>query len=128
INPGKLDPWSISNFQIFPNFVILVYERGWYLTYQYWPTSHNTHQWEMSYYFPPSRTASERIRHEVTAVVSKEAGLQDAGTLDGTQLGLESRAITSYPLSDQEITVRHLHKVVGDWVHSYLGESAGARR
>ena len=120
LNPGGLDPWSISNFQVFPNFVILVYERGWYLTYQYWPTSANTHTWEMSFYFPPSRTASERIRHEVTAVVSKEAALQDAATLDGTQLGLESRVIDGFPLCDQEVTVRHLHKVVGDWVQSYL--------
>jgi phenylpropionate dioxygenase-like ring-hydroxylating dioxygenase large terminal subunit len=126
LNPGGLDPWSISNFQIFPNFVILIYERGWYLTYQYWPTSHNTHMWEMSYYFPPSRTASERIRHEVTAVVSKEAGLQDAGTLDGTQMGLESRVIDSFPLCDQEITVRHLHHAVGEWVDSYLRDGRGA--
>jgi Rieske 2Fe-2S family protein len=120
INPRGLDPWSISNFQIFPNFVILLYERGWYLTYQYWPTGPDTHVWETSYYFPPSRTASERIRHEVTAVVSKEAGLQDAGTLDGTQLGLESRVVDAYPLCDQELTVRHLHATVGDWVTAYL--------
>ncbi|MCK9904301.1 aromatic ring-hydroxylating dioxygenase subunit alpha [Frankia sp. Cpl3] len=127
LNPGGLDPWSISNFQIFPNFVILIYERGWYLTYQYWPTSHNTHEWEMSYYFPLSRNASERIRHEATAVISKEAGLQDAGTLDGTQLGLESRVIDRYPLSDQEITVRHLHKVTDDWVRSYLRDGKPVR-
>jgi phenylpropionate dioxygenase-like ring-hydroxylating dioxygenase large terminal subunit len=127
LNPGGLDPWSISNFQIFPNFVILVYERGWYLTYHYWPTSHNTHAWEMNYYFPQSRTASERIRHEVTAVISKEAGLQDAGTLDGTQMGLESRVIGNWPLSDQEITVRHLHKVTGDWVQSYLRDGKEPR-
>ncbi|EFC86043.1 aromatic ring-hydroxylating dioxygenase subunit alpha [Parafrankia sp. EUN1f] len=127
LNPGGLDPWSISNFQIFPNFVILVYERGWYLTYQYWPTSHNTHSWEMSYYFPQSQNASERIRHELTAVISKEAGLQDAGTLDGTQMGLESRVIDRYPLSDQEITVRHLHKVTENWVQSYLRAEKAVR-
>ncbi|MBL7488358.1 aromatic ring-hydroxylating dioxygenase subunit alpha [Frankia sp. AgB1.9] len=127
LNPGNLQPWSISNFQIFPNFVILVYERGWYLTYQYWPTSVGTHDWEMSYYFPPARTASERIRHEVTAVVSKEAALQDAATLDGTQMGLESRAIDKFPLSDQELTVRHHHKVVGDWVEAYLRDGKDAR-
>jgi glycine betaine catabolism A len=128
LNPGGLDPWSISNFQIFPNFVILIYERGWYLTYQYWPTSHNTHNWEMTYYFPPARNASERIQHEVTATVSKEAGLQDAGTLDGTQMGLASRVIDEYPLCDQEITVRHLHKVVGDWVTSYLNNDTSVPR
>ena len=112
----------MSNFQIFPNFVILVYERGWYLTYNYWPTSPNTHIWEMSFNFPPARNATERIQHEVTATVSKEAGLQDAGTLDGTQMGLESRVADKFPLSDQEITVRHFHKVVGDWVEAYRRE------
>ncbi|GMU78856.1 MAG: (2Fe-2S)-binding protein [Acidimicrobiia bacterium] len=122
VNPGGLDPWSISNFQIFPNFVILIYERGWYLTYHYWPTSPSTHVWEMSYYFPPARTASERIRHEVTAVISKEAGIQDAGTLDGTQMGIESGVIDAYPLSDQEITVRHLHATVGRWVEDHRRE------
>ena len=74
-----------------------------------------------------ARNASERIRHEVTAVVSKEAALQDAGTLDGTQMGLESRAISEYPLSDQEVTVRHLHQVVGDWVQSYLRDGQAVR-
>jgi phenylpropionate dioxygenase-like ring-hydroxylating dioxygenase large terminal subunit len=119
VNPGKLDPWSITNFQVFPNFVILIYERGWYLTYHYWPTSVNTHTWEMNLYFPPARTAGERIQHEVSATVGKEAALQDAATLDGTQRGLESRAARQFPLSDQEVTVRHFHHVVGQWVAAY---------
>ena len=55
VNPGKLDPWSVSTFNIFPNLVILLYERGWYLTYRYWPTSTGTHDWEMEYWFPASR-------------------------------------------------------------------------
>ena len=38
VNPGDVVPWGISNFQIFPNIELLVYERGWYLTYHYWPT------------------------------------------------------------------------------------------
>jgi len=119
VNPGKLDPWSVSTFNIFPNFVILLYERGWYLTYHYWPTSSGTHSWEMDYYFPASRSPRERIQHEVSAVMSKEAGIQDMATLDGTQQGLESRAVDRFPLSDQELTVRHFHKVVADWVDAY---------
>ena len=120
VNPGGLDPWSVSTFNIFPNFVILLYERGWYLTYRYWPTSAGTHDWEMEYWFPESRSPRERIQHEVTAAMSKEAGLQDMATLDGTQQGLESRRrSTGFPLSDQEITVRHFHKVVADWVDDH---------
>jgi Rieske 2Fe-2S family protein len=127
VNPGGLDPWSISTFNIFPNFVILLYERGWYLTYRYWPTSHGTHEWEMEYWFPASRSPRERIQHEVTAAISKEAGIQDMATLDGTQQGLESGVIDRFPLSDQEITVRHFHKVVDDWVQAYLRDGGQVR-
>jgi Rieske 2Fe-2S family protein len=53
----------------------------------------------------------------------KEFALQDAGTLEGTQAALESRALgDDFPLNDQEILVRHLHKSVGDWVESYRRE------
>jgi Rieske 2Fe-2S family protein len=127
VNPGKLEPWSMSSFQIFPNLVIVLFERGWYITYHYWPTSPNTHDWEMSFYFPPSRNATERIQHELTVVTSTEAALQDAGTLDGTQMGLESEVAELFPLCDQEITVRHFHKAVGDWVEAYRRERAQGR-
>ncbi len=40
INPAGTKPWGLDSFQVWPNFVILVWERGWYLTYHYWPTSH----------------------------------------------------------------------------------------
>jgi glycine betaine catabolism A len=45
-------------------------------------------------------------------------------------MGLESRVIDKWPLCDQEVTVRHLHHVVGEWVQSYLrdGHDAGAVR
>jgi phenylpropionate dioxygenase-like ring-hydroxylating dioxygenase large terminal subunit len=127
VNPGGLDPWSVSTFNIFPNFVILLYERGWYLTYRYWPTSARTHHWEMEYWFPASRSPRERIQHEVTAAMSKEAGIQDMATLDGTQQGLESGAVEWFPLSDQEITVRHFHKVVADWVRDHQREQVAGR-
>ena len=51
--------------------------------------------------------------------MSKEAGVQDMATLDCTQQGLESGVVDRFPLSDQEITVRHVHKTVGDWVQAY---------
>ena len=48
-----------------PNFVILIWERGWYLTYHYWPTSHNTHVFEGNLYFVPredTRASGSRTR------------------------------------------------------------------
>lgn len=125
VNPGGIEPWGISNFQIFPNAEILIYG-GWYLLYRYWPTSHNTHRFEAHTYFHPARSVRERVEHEVAAVVLKEFALQDAGMLGGTQAALEYGIVDDFPLNDQEILVRHLHKVVGDWVDEYRREHTGA--
>lgn len=125
LNPGRIEPWGISNFQIFPNLEILIYG-GWYLLYRYWPTSHNTHRFEAYTYFHPARTVRERIEHEVAAVVLKEFALQDAGMLGGTQAALEYDVIDEYPVNDQEILVRHLHKVAVDWVADHQRDIAPA--
>jgi hypothetical protein len=55
-------------------------------------------------------------------VVLKEFALQDAGMLGGTQAALEYDVVDDFPLSDQEILVRHLHKVAVDWVEEYKAE------
>jgi nitrite reductase/ring-hydroxylating ferredoxin subunit len=115
INPGRVDPWGIDNFQIFPNLEILIY-RGWYLTYRYWPTSHNTHRFEGTLYFLPAKTVRERVQHEVASVVFKEFALQDAGMLKGTQMALDSGVLSHFPLSDQELLVRHFHTTVAEWI------------
>ena len=128
VNPGQVKRWGIDNFQIFPNLEILIYERNWYLSYRFWPTSHNTHLFEADLWFTPATNARERLAREYAAVTVKEYALQDAGTLDGTQLGLESRAFTSHPLNDQEILVRHFHKSVADWVAADEGLRAEVGR
>ena len=55
INPGRVERWGVDNFQIFPNLEILIYERGWYLAYQCWPTSYNTHVFEGELCFVPAK-------------------------------------------------------------------------
>jgi Rieske 2Fe-2S family protein len=125
VNPNKCDPWGLDSMQIWPNFVILIWERGWYLTYHYWPTSYNSHVFEGNLYFMPPTSARERVRQEVAAVTFKEYALQDGNTLEATQMMLESRAVTAFPINDQEILCRHLHKVAADWVDEYQRERAG---
>ncbi len=126
INPGRVDAWGIDNYQIFPNIEILFY-RGWYLWYRYWPTSPNTHRFEGYLCFQPARTVRERIEHEIAAVMFKEFAKQDAGMLGGTQTALESDLLHEFPLNDQEVLVRHFHKSVADWVELDRRERADAR-
>jgi Rieske 2Fe-2S family protein len=121
VNPARCDPWGLDSFQLFPNFVILIWSQGWYLTYNYWPTSHNTHVFEGNVYFLPATNIRERVAQEMTAVTFKEFALQDANTLEATQTMLETRWIERFPLNDQEVLCRHLHKVVGEWIADYEG-------
>jgi len=116
VNPARCDPWGLDSFQLFPNFVILLWSQGWYLTYHYWPTSHNTHVFEGSVYFLPATSVRARIAQEMAAVTFKEFALQDANTLEATQIGIESGYVTDFLLNDQEVLCRHLHKEVADWV------------
>ena len=52
----------------------------------------------------------------------KEYGLQDGNTLEATQTMLKSRAVGQFPLNDQEILLRHLHKTAGGYVAEYQQE------
>ena len=125
VNPADCDPWGLDSFQLFPNFTILIWGQGWYLTYHYWPTSFNSHIFEGTLYFVPAKTPRERIAHELSAVSFKEFGLQDANTLEATQSMLESRAVDLFPLGDQEVLCRHLHNETAKWVDDYQKNKVG---
>ena len=56
VNPARHRAWGIDSFLFFPNFMVLVWQPNWYLTYHYWPTSYNTHIFEGTLYFVPRRT------------------------------------------------------------------------
>ncbi len=116
LNPGRSPAWGIDSFVFFPNFMLLVWAPGWYLTYHYWPTAYDRHTFEGTLYFVPPKTATERLRQELAAVTFKEYALQDGNTLEATQKMLESRAVTAFPLNDQEVLLRQLHKTARDYV------------
>ena len=121
MNPAGHPAWGLDSFQFFPNFVILTWEGGWYLTYHYWPLAVDRHLFEGRLYFRPPKNASERLAQELAAVTFKEYGLQDGNTLEATQKMLKSRVVTEFPLCDQEVLCRHLHKVVQDEVAKFGG-------
>jgi Rieske 2Fe-2S family protein len=127
VNPANCDPWGLDSFQIWPNFVILIWGQNWYLTYHYWPTAHNRHTFESTLYFVPATTARERVAQEMAAVSMKEYALQDGNTLEATQSMLESGYVDTFPLNDQEVLCRNLHRVAVDWVEDYRREQGTVR-
>jgi phenylpropionate dioxygenase-like ring-hydroxylating dioxygenase large terminal subunit len=124
LNPARHHAWGEDSFVFFPNFMLLVWKPNWYLTYHYWPTSYNTHIFEGTLYFVPPKNAYERLQQELAVVSFKEYGLQDGNTLEATQTMLESRAITEFPLNDQEVLLRQLHTTARGYVREYEREQS----
>ena len=119
VNPARSRAWGVDSFLFFPNFMVLLWSPNWMLTYHYWPTSYNTHVFEGTLYFVPPRNTRERLAQEIAAVTFKEYALQDGNTLEATQTMLESRAIREFPLGDQEVLLRLLHKSAREYVADY---------
>ena len=123
LNPARHPAWGLDSYLFFPNFMVLIWKTNWVLTYHYWPTSYNTHIFEGTCYFVPPKNARERLAQEMAVVTFKEYGLQDSNTLEATQTMLESRVVTEFPLNDQEILLRLLHKAAQEYVDKYLHTS-----
>ncbi len=119
INPGRHKTWGQDSFEFFPNFTLLFWVPGWYLTYNYWPTGVDTHIFEADLYFVPPKNLRERLSQELAAVTFKEYAFQDANTLEATQTQIGTRAVLDFPLCDQEILLRHLHHTA----HKYVDRS-----
>jgi hypothetical protein len=125
LNPARHPAWGVDSFLFFPNFMLLVWKPGWYLTYHYWPTSYNTHIFEGTLYFAAPANAFERLQQELAAVTFREFAFQDGNTLEATQAMLESRAVAEFPLCDQEVMLRHLHTTARRYVEDYTAGLPG---
>jgi phenylpropionate dioxygenase-like ring-hydroxylating dioxygenase large terminal subunit len=109
VNGSGHRAWGVDSFLIWPNFMILIWEPGWYLTYHYWPLGPSKHLFETTLNFVPPKNAQERIAQEYAFSVFKEYAFQDANTLEATQSMIESGAVDTFMLNDQEILCRHHH-------------------
>ncbi|MFF0224048.1 SRPBCC family protein [Streptomyces sp. NPDC004629] len=126
VNPTRDPRWGMDSFVFFPNFMLLIWRPNWVLTYHYWPTSYHTHIFEGTCYFVPPKNAFERLQQELAAVSFKEYGLQDGNTLEATQTMLESGTVDRFPLNDQEVLLRHLHRSAEEYVRAHQRRTSGA--
>jgi hypothetical protein len=95
----------------YPNFFIDP-ANGWYFSYNFWPVSVNETYWEVNIHMMSPANLAIDVAQEYSKVLFRDALLEDSSTLERTQLGLESGAITHLTFSDQEIACRHLNHVV----------------
>jgi phenylpropionate dioxygenase-like ring-hydroxylating dioxygenase large terminal subunit len=117
INPTDDPNWAFDEYVIFPNMQILLFA-GMFITHTMWPLSVNESIWDARGYLPNANTAAERFGLEFSKILLRDAWLEDGSTLEATQVGLESGAITHQILQDQELLIRHSAKVVDDIVNA----------
>lgn len=110
-NPGKMSNFSFDINVIFPSSFIDVGE-GYYFTYEFWPIKVNETHFIMKLYSLPAEKWSQRLGQELSILFLREGVSEDLSTVETTQEGLESGAISETVLSDQEIAIRHQHHAV----------------
>ncbi|MBF6567576.1 MAG: aromatic ring-hydroxylating dioxygenase subunit alpha [Candidatus Binataceae bacterium] len=111
---GTLSPSMIGWFDfytIFPNFC-LIFLGGNYLTYNIWPVSVSSSVWEVSVYQPATDKPSERFAEEYARCRLRDLLQEDASNHEAIQASLNSGALAHFQLQDEEIQIRHFHKMV----------------
>ncbi len=94
-----------------------------YFTYHFWPLAVDRTLWEFRQYFPPATSVEQRFGQEYSKCLFRDALLEDLSTLEQTQTALATRGKTHFLLQDNEVCVRHGHKVVEDYVGFYSNEA-----
>ncbi len=111
-------------YVIFPNFVILLFRGGasdCFMTYNFWPLAVDRTLWEIRLYFPRAENAGQRIGQEYFKCRVRNVLQEDAAAHETLQAGLASGAKTHFLFQDDEIQLRHFHKVLEDHVGFYRG-------
>jgi len=104
-------------FLIFPNLAMIFF-RGptsdACITHSFWPIAVDRTLWEVRFYTAPPRNAAERISQDFMQVFNRVVFDEDASAHETVQAGLESGAKKHLILQDEEVTIRHFHRIVQD--------------
>ena len=111
VNPLRHKDWTLDLNVIFPCFFVDVSE-GSYFTHNFWPIAVDRTIWHSTQYFPKAQTVGQRFMQEYGHVLFRDIILEDGRTLEETQRMLDSGAKKEFHLQDEEILVRHSHRVV----------------
>lgn len=116
LNPSRAENWNFDIFHLFPNYNILAFG-GMYLTHQFWPVTVDTAVWEISVNFAEIETAAQLFAEEQMRANFRDAILEDGSTHEHTQRALESGAVTSVQLKDEEIALRHGYCMIDKYIN-----------
>jgi carnitine monooxygenase subunit len=126
LNPTRSQKYGFDSFQFFPNFALIFGSSG-FTTHAHWPTGPHSHIIEIEMFYRPPTTHKERLGQELTVTFLNDIILEDASPSEGMQAMLNSGAIKEFHFNDEELLLRHLHKVVVDYVDAGEKQKGGAK-
>ncbi len=101
----------------FPNFAMLFFRfpaNDFVITHNFWPLAVDRTLWEIRYYAPEPLNAAELLNQDFMQVFNRVVFDEDASAHETVHAGLESRAKRQLILQDEEIAIRHFHKVLDE--------------
>ena len=111
VNPTRSRQWFFDIYHIFPNFHLVILSPFLFVAHTMLPETVNRSTWNARGYFPQPTTAAETVTREYNKCLARDVWLEDGSTLENTQRGIESGVLSQYPVQDQELLIRHAHKV-----------------
>jgi len=108
-------------YTIFPNFCVLLFKGtagDVCQTFNFWPLAVDRTIWEIRMYQAPARNAGQLIAHEYWKRQIRNVIEEDATAHETVHAGVASGAKKHIILQDDEIQIRHFHKVLEDYVQN----------
>ncbi len=117
VNPTKDPRWATDGNALFPNCLLYLAERS-YLTHTFWPLAEDLTLWEARFFYPKAKTLAQRFSQEYAKVILRDINMEDGSTLERTQMMLASGAKKEIVLQDEELLIRHHHKVAETYLRA----------
>ena len=127
VNPLRSETWALDANAIFPAFFVDV-SQGSYFTHQFIPSAVDKTMWTSTQYFPKAKTPGQRFSQEYGNVLFRDVILEDGRTCEELQSVLSSGAKKEFYLHDEEILVRHSHRVIDQMINSQPVDAAPSTR
>ncbi len=119
VNPTMSPTWGFDLNVLFPNFYLLLYGIGFYVSYNFWPLEVDRTLFEVRMYFPPPETPVQRISQEYVRSSFHFVLREDLKALEQIGAILPSGALSHFTLQDNEMLIRHAYRTVEDRVGFY---------
>ena len=109
---------DLDHYLLFPNGILSLFKVGRWMgciTYMLWPVAVDRTIWEIRMHFSAPATRRERLQQEFFKCFIRDTLQEDTLAHESVQAGIASRVRSHLILQDDELPIRHFHKVLGDY-------------